>query len=71
MNEQEPTTVNVAGIEYNVADLTPDQIYCVKQLFDLQRQTETLSFQLDQKNTSYNVFLARFVELTKASDPQE
>lgn len=48
MAKDEKKTINVNGKDYNVEDLTPEQIAMVNHVADLDRKLSSARFNLDQ-----------------------
>lgn len=65
-NEDNVDKIVVDGEEHNVADLTPEQQYYVKQLRDLNAKTTQAQFQVDQLNAGSEFFKSALLQSVKA-----
>ena len=60
--EQPEQTVTINDVEYNVNDLTQEQITMVNHVSDLDRKIGSSQFNLDQLNVGRNAFMSLLTE---------
>jgi len=67
-NEKTPQTVTIDDKEYNVDDLTQEQIALVNHVADLDRKISSAQFNLDQLNVGRGAFMNMLTESLKAEE---
>lgn len=60
---EESQEITVDGKPYDVASLTDEQKYVIKQLIDLDEQIRGVRFKLDQLEASRSVFGTKLKEI--------
>jgi hypothetical protein len=60
--EKPEQTVTINDVEYNVNDLTQEQITMVNHVSDLDRKIGSSQFNLDQLNVGRNAFMSLLTE---------
>ena len=69
-NEKTPQTVTIDDKEYNVDDLTQEQIALVNHVADLDRKISSAQFNLDQLNVGRGAFMNMLTESLKAEEAE-
>ena len=67
-NEKTPQTVTIDDKEYNVDDLTQEQIALVNHVADLDRKISSAQFNIDQLNVGRGAFMNMLTESLKAEE---
>ena len=67
-NEKTPQTVTIDDKEYNVDDLTQEQIALVNHVADLDRKISSAQFNIDQLNVGRGAFMNMLTESLKAKE---
>ena len=67
-NEKTPITIN--DKEYNIEDMTEEQVTMLNHIQDLDRKLSSARFNLDQLNVGRNAFMNMLSTSLKA-EPQE
>ena len=68
MANKQPQTVTIDDREYNVEDLSQQQIVLINHLQDLDRKINSTTFQLDQLNVGRNAFMTLLKESLETED---
>lgn len=55
--DNQPQTVNIDGVEYQIDSMTDDQKHFLENLIDLERKIANMQFQLGQLNVGKGAFL--------------
>ena len=63
--KQKEQTITIDGKEYNVDDLTQEQVALVNHVTDLDRKISSSQFNLDQLNVGRNAFMSLLTESLK------
>jgi len=63
--KQKEQTITIDGKEYNVDDLTQEQVALVNHVTDLDRKISSSQFNLDQLNVGRNAFMQMLTESLK------
>lgn len=58
MANEKPQTVNIDGIEYNLADLSDKAKILIDHVADLDRKTASMRFQMDQIQVGRDAFFS-------------
>ena len=66
--EQPEQTVTINDNDYNLSDLTQEQITLVNHVADLERKIGTSQFNLDQLNVGRNAFMNILTESLDADE---
>tara|TARA_R110002051_G_scaffold95463_1_gene165454 strand:- start:157 stop:384 length:228 start_codon:yes stop_codon:yes gene_type:complete len=67
---EKPQVVTINGVEYNVDDLTQEQVAMVNHVADLDRKISSSQFNLDQLNVGRGAFMNLLTESLKEDDPK-
>ena len=65
-----PQTVTINDKEYNVDDLTQEQVGLVNHVADLDRKLSSAQFNLDQLNVGRGAFMNMLTESLKVADSE-
>ena len=65
--KEKPQTISINDVEYNVNDLTQEQIIMVNHVQDLERKLSNAQFNLDQLMVGREAFIARLAASLEAS----
>ena len=63
--KQKEQTITIDAKEYNVDDLTQEQVALVNHVADLDRKISSSQFNLDQLNVGRNAFMQMLTESLK------
>jgi hypothetical protein len=66
--QKEAQTVTIDDTEYNVDDLTQEQVAMVNHVSDLDRKLSSAQFNLDQLNVGRGAFMNMLTESLKVED---
>jgi septal ring factor EnvC (AmiA/AmiB activator) len=66
--KQKEQTVTIDDVEYNIDDLTQEQVAMVNHVHDLDRKLNSAQFNLDQLNVGRGAFMNMLTESLKADD---
>ena len=66
-----PQTVTINDKEYNVDDLTQEQVGLVNHVADLDRKLSSAQFNLDQLNVGRGAFMNMLTESLKVEEAEE
>ena len=69
-DKKTPQTVTIDDKEYNVDDLTQEQIALVNHVSDLDRKISSSQFNLDQLNVGRGAFMNMLTEALKAEEAE-
>jgi hypothetical protein len=69
--KQKEQTVMVDDVEYNVEDLTQEQVTLFNHVSDLDRKINSSQFNLDQLNVGRNAFMGLLTEALKVEIAEE
>ena len=68
--KQKEQTVTINDKEYNVDDLTQEQVGLVNHVADLDRKLSSAQFNLDQLNVGRGAFMNMLTESLKVADSE-
>ena len=66
--KEQPQKVTINDVDYNVDDLTPEQIAMVNHVADLDRKISSSQFNIDQLNVGRNAFMTMLTEALKVEE---
>lgn len=69
--EVKEQVISINDVDYNVSDLTEQQIHCINQITDLDIKVKTATLNLEQLSMSRNAFMSILTESTESSDSEE
>jgi len=69
--KQKEQTITIDDKEYNVDDLTQEQVALVNHVADLDRKIGSSQFNLDQLNVGRNAFMSLLTESLKEEVAEE
>jgi len=69
-DKKTPQTVTIDDREYNVDDLTQEQITMVNHVADLDRKLSSAQFNLDQLNVGRGAFMNMLTESLKVEEAE-
>jgi len=69
--QKEAQTITIDDKEYNVDDLTQEQVALVNHVTDLDRKISSSQFNLDQLNVGRNAFMSLLTESLKEEVAEE
>ena len=68
--KEQPQKVTINDVEYNVNDLTQEQIAMVNHVADLDRKISSSQFNLDQLNVGRGAFMNMLTEDLKVEEAE-
>jgi len=68
--QKEAQTITIDDKEYNVDDLTQEQVALVNHVTDLDRKISSSQFNLDQLNVGRNAFMSLLTESLKEEEAE-
>ena len=68
--QKEAQTVTIDDTEYNVDDLTQEQVAMVNHVSDLDRKLSSAQFNLDQLNVGRGAFMNMLTESLKVEEAE-
>ena len=71
LKEQPEQTVTINDEDYNLSDLTQEQITLVNHVADLERKIGSSQFNLDQLNVGRNAFMNLLTERLNTDEEEE
>ena len=71
LKEQPEQTVTINDEDYNLSDLTQEQITLVNHVADLERKIGSSQFNLDQLNVGRNAFMNLLTESLNTDEEEE
>jgi len=69
-DKKTPQTVTIDDKEYNVDDLTQEQVAMVNHVADLDRKLSSAQFNLDQLNVGRGAFMNMLTESLKVEEAE-
>ena len=69
--KEKPQTISINDVEYNVNDLTQEQIIIVNHVQDLDRKLSSAQFNIDQLNVGRSAFMNMLTESLTAESTEE
>ena len=69
--KEKPQTISINDVEYNVNDLTQEQVAMVNHVQDLDRKLSSAQFNIDQLNVGRNAFMNMLTESLAAESTEE
>ncbi len=69
--KEKPQTISINDVEYNVNDLTQEQIIMVNHVQDLDRKLSSSQFNIDQLNVGRSAFMNMLTESLAAESTEE
>ena len=69
--KEKPQTISINDVEYNVNDLTQEQIIMVNHVQDLDRKLSSAQFNIDQLNVGRGAFMNMLTESLAAKSTEE
>jgi len=69
-DKKTPQTVTIDDKEYNVNDLTQEQVAMVNHVADLDRKLSSAQFNLDQLNVGRGAFMNMLTESLKVEEAE-
>ena len=69
--KEKPQTISINDTEYNVNDLTQEQIIMVNHVQDLDRKLNSSQFNIDQLNVGRSAFMNMLTESLAAESTEE
>ena len=69
-DKKTPQTVTIDDKEYNVDDLTQEQVSMVNHVADLDRKLSSAQFNLDQLNVGRGAFMNMLTESLKVEEAE-
>jgi hypothetical protein len=69
--KEKPQTISINNTEYNVNDLTQEQIIMVNHVQDLDRKLSSSQFNIDQLNVGRSAFMNMLTESLAAESTEE